>query len=106
MNNNSIIKEELRSFFPGYFALVMSTGIISIALNLLHFEKISTVFFWLNNLFYAILLIIFFIRLVGFYPAFKHQLATHAKGAGFLTLVAGSCILGNEYAQQQKFVPA
>jgi tellurite resistance protein TehA-like permease len=27
------------------------------------------------------------------------DLATHAKGAGFLTLVAGSCILGTQYAQ-------
>jgi tellurite resistance protein TehA-like permease len=31
----------LRDFFPGYFALVMATGIVAVAARLLHYEVLS-----------------------------------------------------------------
>ena len=39
-------------------------------------------------------------QLVAFYfSELKNDLANHSKGAGFLTLVAGSAVLGTGYAQ-------
>jgi len=106
MSFSSTLKEEIKSFYPGYFALVMATGIISTASRQLHYVMIARLLFLFNNALYFILLLIFIIRLLFFYPQVKTDLATHAKGAGFLTFVAASCILGTGYVQvQQLFAP-
>jgi assimilatory nitrate reductase catalytic subunit len=52
---SSILKNEVKDLFPAYFALVMSTGIISIAAFLLGFTIISYSLFWLNNVLYTVL---------------------------------------------------
>lgn len=93
----SFIKYEIKTLFPAYFALVMSTGIVSIAAHLLSFPMISHMLFWINNIAFAILLIMFFSRLLFFFPAFIEDFNSHTKGAGFFTLVAAACILGVQY---------
>ena len=42
----------IANFPPGYFALVMATGIVSIASHRLGIWVIAIPFFWLNVLFY------------------------------------------------------
>ncbi|WP_018614036.1 tellurite resistance/C4-dicarboxylate transporter family protein [Segetibacter koreensis] len=107
MKSSLFIKEKIKSFSPAYFALVMATGIVSIAAHLLQFEFISNILFWLNNLEFVILLAIFLLRLILFSSQFANDLSAHAKGAGYLTLVAGSCILGIQYVLiRQNFTPA
>ena len=101
-----MLKENIKNFYPGYFALVMSTGIIAIASHLLQADLISKILFFLNNCFYVVLLFIFIIHFTAYFPTFKQNLSAHAKGPGFLTIVAGSCILANEYAQQQQYKTA
>lgn len=91
----SILKSETKELFPAYFALVMSTGIVSIAAYLLDFPTISIVLFWINNFLYGFMLLMFLCRVLFFFAAFTNDLKNHAKGAGFLTLVAASCILGD-----------
>src|SRR3954468_23164908 len=106
MSFSITLKEEIKSFYPGYFALVMATGIISNASQQLHYTTIAKLLFILNNALYFILLLIYITRLLFFYPQVKADLTTHAKGAGFLTFVAASCILGIGYVQgQQLFTP-
>jgi tellurite resistance protein TehA-like permease len=101
---SAAIKTGIRNFFPGYFAIVMATGIISLAANSLAFDSIANLFFWINNFFYAIAIIVFLARLLFFFPQIKADLSSHAKGAGFLTMVAASSILGSQYALTfQKF---
>ena len=95
----AVLKTALETFYPGYFALVMSTGIISTGCEQLHYEWLGTALFTLNKVQYVVLLILLIARLVLYSQDFKTDLATHSKGAGFLTLVAGSCILGTEYVQ-------
>ncbi|MEO5907568.1 MAG: tellurite resistance/C4-dicarboxylate transporter family protein [Ginsengibacter sp.] len=95
--NTHKLKAGIQNFSPDYFALVMSTGIISIASNLLGYYEIGNWLFVINNIEFAILLIIFILRLLFFFPAFKSDLSSHAEGAGFLTIVAAACILGTEY---------
>src|SRR4051794_11499998 len=106
MSLSNILKEEIKSFYPGYFALVMATGIVSNASQQLHFTTIARVLFLFNSAMYCILLLLYFIRLLFFFPQVKTDLSTHTKGAGFLTFVAASCILGIGYVQgQQLFTP-
>lgn len=95
--NTLSLKTGIQTFSPAYFALAMSTGIISIASNMLGYRVISNWLFMINNIEFVILLIIFILRLLLFFPDFKRDLSSHAQGAGFLTIIAASCILGTEY---------
>ena len=55
----------------------------------------------------AILLTLLGIRLFGFFPALRADLSSHEKGAGFFTVVAGSCLLGTQYGLvKQSYLPA
>lgn len=92
-----IYKYGIRNLFPGYFALVMATGIISIAAHLQEFSIIADTLFILNNLFYVVLLGFLFLRLYYCFSEFKNDLLDHLKGPGFFTLIAGTNILGSQY---------
>lgn len=92
------LKTGIQTFSPAYFALAMSTGIICIASKMLGYFAISNWLFIINNIEFAILLFILILRLVFFFDDFKVDLTSHASGAGFLTIVAASCILGAEYS--------
>lgn len=99
MNKADTLKNGIQTLPPAYFALVMATGILSIAAHLQHFETASNLLFRINIIAFFVLLLLYAGRILFFFPSFTRDLVSHAKGAGFLTLVAGSCILGTEYAQ-------
>jgi tellurite resistance protein TehA-like permease len=91
------VKDGLRDLFPGYFALVMATGIVSIACHLLKMEWVAQALFLINQVAYGILWVLFLARLV-FYPRrLVSDLTDHARGPGFFTLVAGTCVLGSQF---------
>jgi hypothetical protein len=54
----------LASFFPGYFARVMATGIVSLAAHFLGHKFLTQALLWLNVFPYAVLWAITFIRFV------------------------------------------
>jgi tellurite resistance protein TehA-like permease len=81
--------------FPGYFALVMATGIISIACFLLEKKTLSFVLLAINVVAYVILCLLLLIRLVFFFPRVKADIQDHVRGPGFFTVVAGTCVLGS-----------
>ena len=93
----SAVKHGVRDLFPGYFALVMATGIVSIAAHLLKVEVVAQVLFQLNKVAYVILWILFLARLLFFSRKLICDLTDHARGPGFLTMVAGSCVLGTQF---------
>jgi len=82
---------------PAYFALVMSTGIVSIACHLSGFQFLALSLFWLNVGFYVILWQLSFIRLIFYYSELLADFRSYSRGFGFLTIVAGTCILGNQF---------
>lgn len=90
--------------FTGYFALAMATGIISIATYLHGMHTIAVVLFWINLVFFLVLIGLFFLRLLLDTARVKEDMANYQKGPGFFTLVAASCVLGNQlilmYKQQ------
>ena len=95
----SRINEGIRSLSPAYFALVMATGIIGAAAQQRQLPTLSNGLFLLNNLAYGLLLLLLLLRLFRFFGAIRADIASHEKGAGFLTLVAATCILGTQYVQ-------
>lgn len=86
----------IANLFPGYFALVMATGIISIAAHLLEMKLLAQVLLLVNIAAYAILWLLLLIRLLRFFPQVKADLTSHARGPGFFTVVAGTCVLGSQ----------
>jgi len=81
--------------FPGYFALVMATGIISIACFLLGMKTISLVLLIINVIAYAVLCLLLLLRLLFFFARVKADIEDHVRGPGFFTVVAGTCVLGS-----------
>ena len=95
----SNMKKIIQTLPPSAFAMVMATGIVATASQLQHFSSISNILFWLNNLAFFSLLLLLTLRLLLFPLLIVEDLSAHEKGAGFLTVVAGACVLGTEYAQ-------
>lgn len=86
----------IESLFPGYFALVMATGIVSIAAQLLQMPRVAVALLAVNAVAYVVLLTAFVIRLIVYFPSVLADLNSHARGPGFFTIVAGTCVLGTE----------
>jgi hypothetical protein len=84
----------VQNLFPGYFALVMATGIVSIAADLFSFTWIATALLWINVSAYAILGTLLLLRVVVYPRAVYADLRDHGRGAGFFTVVAGTTVLG------------
>jgi len=82
--------------FPGYFALVMATGIVSIACDLNGWPGLARALFAVNLVAYPALAALTLARLLIFPRRLAADLADHARGPGFFTLVAGSCVFGSQ----------
>ncbi len=81
---------------PAYFAMVMATGIVSIAAQLLGFSLIAVVLLWLNLAFYAVLWLLTLGRILWFPGRLLADLFDFRRGPGYLTTVAGTCIVGSQ----------
>ncbi len=92
----SILQNEIAELYPGYFALVMATGIVSIAAYLLEMPSIAWGLLWINVVSYGILWLLILLRLLWYYPRMMRDLADHARGPGYFTLVASTCVLGTQ----------
>ncbi len=88
----------LENFFPGYFALVMATGIVSIGLFLWKWPMLAHIFLYMNVFFYAVLWAILIARIIKYPKVVWDDLHHHARGVTFLTLVAGNNVLGSQVA--------
>jgi len=91
------LKKAAENLFPGYFALVMATGIVSIAAHLLKMTDVSWTLFGINHAAFAALWLLTFIRLGCHRALFTADLVDPSRGPGFFTLAAGTCILGTQY---------
>ena len=92
------IQDGIRDLFPAYFALVMATGIVSIACHLLAMDFLAYLLFYLNQFFYVVLWLLTLARIFHHPVRLLSDLSNHRLGAGFLTLVAGTNVLGTQFA--------
>src|SRR4051812_11828816 len=89
-------KARLGDFNPSYFAMVMATGIVSIAAHLAGMQLVASALFWLNVAYYLTIGSIDLARCVFFPRRVSADLADHNQGVGFFTAVAATCILGSQ----------
>ena len=84
------------SLFPGYFALVMATGVVSIACQLLGLPVVARALIAVNWLSYAILWTLTIIRALRFRAELLRDISDHQRAPGFFTIIAGTCVLGTQ----------
>jgi tellurite resistance protein TehA-like permease len=92
------LAQAVEGLFPGYFAVVMATGIVSIAAHVLGMPRAAWALLAINLCTYAVLTVMFVLRLLLYFPRVLDDLNDHARGPGFFTVVAGTCVLGSEIA--------
>ena len=83
---------------PGYFALVMGTGIVSVALLLCGYAVASEVLLAIAVGAYAVLVVLNLWRLIAYRSAVMSDLSDIAQSFGFFTFVAGSGVIGSRLA--------
>jgi tellurite resistance protein TehA-like permease len=86
----------LAAMHPAYFALVMATGIVSLACNLIGFALAAKALFALNLVFYPALWILTIARVVRHRERVVADLMHHGRSVGFFTTVAATCVLGSQ----------
>jgi len=86
----------LAAMHPAYFALVMATGIVSIACHLVGPRLLAPPLLWINVVFYAALWVLTFVRIARFRDRVVADLLHHGRSVGFFTIVAATCVLGSQ----------
>ncbi len=79
---------------PAAFAMVMATGIVSIAASLLGLTAPAATLLVINLIAYAVLVALLLARLRAYPERVRADFRDHTRAPGFLTLVAGTCVLG------------
>lgn len=96
LKDNNSVGNAIANLFPGYFALVMATGIVSISGHLLGFEAVAWSLVFINIAAYIVLVLLLLVRIIKFFPRVYADLSDHVRGPGFFTVVAGTCVLGSQ----------
>ncbi|MCZ2341214.1 MAG: tellurite resistance/C4-dicarboxylate transporter family protein [Bacteroidales bacterium] len=94
---SSRARTELTNLPANIFAIVMATGIVSLAAGGSGLPTIGNSLLRLNTVLYPLLLIVFGTRLVLAWSAVAADFSNHAKAPGFFTMVAGPCVLGSQF---------
>lgn len=79
---------------PGYFALVMASGIVAAGLWLEGFRVLSGALLALCAAAYAVVVVLNAVRLAAFRSAVRADLVDSGRAFGFFTFVAGTNVLG------------
>jgi len=87
----------LEDLSPSYFALVMATGIVSLAAHQHGLEIVAHALFWFNVLAWAVLLWLNVLRMLRYPRRFFGDMFDHLRGPGFFSSVAGTAVLGAQY---------
>lgn len=86
----------LATMHPASFALVMATGIVSIACQVLEFPRLAVLLLWANIAFYPALWVLTLVRIVRFRERVVADISHHGRSVGFFTTVAATCVLGSQ----------
>jgi len=92
-------KAALRGMYPGSFAMVMATGIVSVAANRLGFHGFALALLWGNVGLFISLWALLVNRIVLFPVEVRSDIADHWKGAGFFTVPAACAVFGVQWLE-------
>jgi tellurite resistance protein TehA-like permease len=84
----------IRPLFPGYFNLVMATGIVSNAFFILGYRELSSALFVVNLAAFPLLLLATALRATLYWRDLRADLVDPKLVFAFFTVVAGSGVLG------------
>lgn len=85
----------IATLFPGYFALVMATGIVAIAAQQQNLGLLADALYVVTVIAYVVLVVLLAIRIIWFWSNFAADVTQHAKGFAFLTIVAATNVLAS-----------
>jgi tellurite resistance protein TehA-like permease len=88
-------ESEIARLFPGYFALVMATGVLAVGAQLESIEWLADALLVVAGAGYVALVGLFALRLLRYRARFLADLTSHVRGPAFLTIVAGTNVLGS-----------
>ena len=86
----------LAGMHPAYFALVMATGIVSIACHLVGLRLVALMLFALNPLLYGVVWTLTLLRVVRHRERVVADFRHHGRVVGFFTATAATCVLGSQ----------
>lgn len=90
------IREQMRTFPPVYFSMVMATGIVSIATYLDGIATFAISLLWLNVLLYVLFWVFLMVRIVTGPGYLFRELTDFKLGPGFFTVIAGTSVLARQ----------
>lgn len=91
------LQRQSRHLYPGYFAMVMATGALSLSLWYLDFYITAELLMYFNVFIFILLIILNGLRLLVNTNDFLQDLNDNGKGPGFFTLIAASGVLGSQF---------
>ncbi len=91
-----MIDEGIAGLYPGYFSLVMATGIVSIAAHFFSLNLVAETLLGINLAAYAVLWVLYLARSIRHPVRLVEDFKNPGKSAGFFTAVAGTCVLGSQ----------
>jgi tellurite resistance protein TehA-like permease len=89
--------ERLAGMHPAYFALVMATGIVSIAAHLVGLRWVGGALFAINPILYVVVWALTIARVVRHRDRVVADVLSHGRSVGFFTTVAATCVLGSQF---------
>jgi len=92
------VRGAVRTLSPGYLALVMATGIMSVAMSEHGLPGLSLALLWLAVACYVVLVVLYAWRLLRYRADAGGDLRDPARAFGFFTIVAGTDVLGTRLA--------
>src|SRR3546814_8361925 len=90
------VRASVETMSPGYFSMVMATGILSLAAHLLAVPWLPGALFVLNWILFAIIGVLALARLYWYPRRVLEDLMDHLSAPGFFTFVAACGILGSQ----------
>ncbi|WP_414041347.1 tellurite resistance/C4-dicarboxylate transporter family protein [Acidithiobacillus sp. M4-SHS-6] len=92
-----LLDSAVQDMAPAYFALVMATGVVSLAAQAMGIPLLAWSLFWLNGAFYGALWCLTVWRMLRFGQRMGVDFKDYQRGPGFFSVVAGSAILGSQF---------
>jgi tellurite resistance protein TehA-like permease len=90
-----LIASNVRTLFPGYFAMVMATGIVAVGAAQQDVRWLADALYAVAAVAYVVLAVLLLWRLAAAPRLLAADITSHAKGFAFLTSVAATNVLGS-----------
>jgi tellurite resistance protein TehA-like permease len=92
----TLLGERLASMHPASFAMVMATGIVSIACQLLGLPVVAGALLVVNSALYITLWILTIARALRYRARVRADVSHHGRAVGFFTMVAATSVIGSQ----------